>query len=196
MLPGRKSSLALLVVLALVPAVAGCGGEDEQTADKTAQETPEGSHREGLFVEIGELGYNVYITRELNLRDVEDKAYYQGSEAPPGSAHYGVFIRVCNETDEPHAAAADFRIRDTQGGEYEPVELSEDNVFAYVPGEVPAKACIPRDGSAAANGPTGGALLLFELPNEATENRPLELEIRGPQGEAAEQPQGSIELDI
>ena len=52
--------------------------------------------REGLPEEVGKIDYNVYITRELNTSDVEDLGYYQGPEAPPGFALYGVFMVACN----------------------------------------------------------------------------------------------------
>jgi hypothetical protein len=181
----RLTSAALACALALVPAVAaGCGQEHET----------EEPRREGLFVPLAGLHYNVYITRQLNLRDAEDRDYYRGPDAPAGETYYGVFINVCNEEDgETRPAARSFRVKDTQGNEFEPVELPEENVFAYRPGPIEPGACIPTLGSAAANGPTGGSLLVFRLPVEASENRPLELEIRPPAGggEIAK-----IELDI
>jgi len=39
--------------------------------------------------------------------------------------------------------------------------------------------CIPEEGSVAQLGPTAGSMLLFRLPLENTEYRPLELEIQG-----------------
>ena len=44
--------------------------------------------------------------------------------------------------------------------------------------------CIPEAGSVAQLGPTAGSMLLFRLPLENTENRPLELEIEGPERRA------------
>jgi hypothetical protein len=184
-------------LLVLAPLAAGCGGEDESSADKSAQESPQSAEREGLFVDIGGLDYNVYLTRELNVRDVEDRAYFGGPEAPRGQALYGVFIRVCNDGDQTRPSASDFKIRDTQGAEYEPVDLPGDNAFAYHPGRVQPKDCIPQAGSVAALGPTGGAMILFQLPLAATENRPLELEIKAPLDVATgTQATRAIELDI
>ena len=51
--------------------------------------------------------------------------------------------------------------------------------------------CIPEAGSVAQLGPTAGSMLLFKLPLENTENRPLELEIEGEGDEAL-----TFELDI
>jgi hypothetical protein len=182
----RLTTAALVCALALVPAVvAGCGQDHDLDEPR----------REGLFVDLAGLQYNVYITRQLNIADTEDAGYYKGPDAPPGEAYYGVFINVCNERkdSETRPAARSFRVRDTQGNEFEPVDLERDNVFAYQPAPVPPGECIPRLGSPAASAPTAGALVLFRLPNEAAENRPLELEIRPPAGggEVAR-----IELDI
>jgi hypothetical protein len=137
--------------------------------------------REGLAEPLGGLTYNVYITRQLNLRDPEDRGYFQGPDPGRQFGYYGVFIEVCNESEtEAHAAASDFKIVDTQGNEYLPVKLPQENLFAYRPRSVPPNQCIPQTGSTADTAPTGGALLLFKLSTQTVENRPLELEIRRP----------------
>jgi hypothetical protein len=136
--------------------------------------------REGLAEPLGGLTYNVYITRQLNLRDPEDRGYFQGPDPGRQFGYYGVFIEVCNDSEESRSAAADFKIVDTQGNEYLPIELPEQNLFAYRPRSVPPNECIPETGSTADTAPTGGALLLFKLSTQTVENRPLELEIRRP----------------
>lgn len=190
------AALALALVLA-AGVLAGCG-DDEGTAGESADpaaEEEEEVFREGLAEPLGGLQYNVFITRQLNLNLPEDMAYYDGPPAPAGSALYGVFLEVCNDDDEgeAHRSADTFLIRDTQGNEFEPIELEETNPFAYQAGVVEAGQCIPRRGSIPQLGPTGGALLLFELPQEATENRPLELEVVG---DGAERETLAFELDI
>ena len=62
--------------------------------------------------------------------------------------------------------------------------LNPTNPFAYHGGPVPADNCMPARGSLAQQGPTSGAMLLFNLPLAATENRPLQLHIRGQQDQA------------
>ena len=167
------------------------------TACRAQEEQIEEPHREGLNIPLAGLTFNLFITRQLNLRDPEDKDYFAGPEAPPGRTYYGVFLRVCNEESVPAQAAQSFRIRDTQGGEYEPIELPSTNVFAYRPRQVAPEECIPKAGSLASFGPTGGAMLLFELPLTAGENRPLILEITGPGRDEHGEPQvAEIELDI
>lgn len=181
----RRAALTIAAA-ALALGAAGCSKEHKEPS------------REGLAVDVGGLDYNVYITRQLNLRDPEDRGYYNGPEPPPGSSFFGVFLQVCNTSEDgpARAAAEDFKVVDTQGEEFEPVEVPEDNAFAYHPRELGPQSCIPEAGSLAASSPTAGSLLIFELTNAAAENRPLELEIEGPLGGGEGEPRAVIELDI
>ena len=95
----------------------------------------------------------------------------------PGNALYGVFIKACNPGDEPRRTATSFTVEDNQGNEFEPIELPENNAFAYRARELGKDDCIPEDGSVAQLGPTAGSMLLFQFPLDTTENRPLELVI-------------------
>jgi hypothetical protein len=56
--------------------------------------------REGLAVRVGGIEYTVYITRELNPALPDDSGYWQGEEAKPGFALYGVFLQACNRSDD------------------------------------------------------------------------------------------------
>ena len=78
----------------------------------------------------------------------------------------------------------------------EPEGLSADNPFAYQGGVVPPENCEPKRGSLAQQGPTSGAMLLFELPLTATENRPLELHIEGDFDAAGKPSEARVVLDI
>lgn len=181
----------LLTAIALF--AAGCGKEEH---------AGQGKHepvREGLDVEVAGIEYNVFITRQLNLKDANDRDLYQGPEPKKDFALYGVFLKACNVTDEPREAAEEFEIEDTQGNAFEPREEPEPekgeesgprNPFAYHAEEIQPGDCIPAEGSAADRGTTGGAMILFELPLPVTENRPLEFIIR--QGGR----RGTVELDI
>ena len=193
--------LQLLIACALLASFAGCGDKGEDL-DPT---------REGIAADLGGLDYNVYITRQLNPKDIGDRDYYNGpeqseeclGEEPEGpilapeerpqrcpTSLFGVFIQVCNETSdadftparEPSAVegkefAGDFEIEDSQGNKFEPIALPVSNVFAYRAKPLKKGNCIPADGSAAANAPTAGSLLVFRIPVAATENRPLELSV-------------------
>jgi hypothetical protein len=187
----RPTSAALAVSLfAALAVLAGCENTRENDAG-----------REGLPEEIGHLEYNVYITRQLNLRDVEDSGYYKGPEAPPGFALFGVFLQACNpneDVDAPHwLAAGRFEIEDTQGNKFTPRPIPADNIWAYRPRPLKQNACIPERGSLAAAGPTSGSLLVFQLPLESLENRPLNLIITSPPiGPEQERESGRVELDV
>jgi hypothetical protein len=156
---------------------------------------PNGAAREGLYEDVAGLDYNVFITRELNLRDAEDRDYYRGPEAPPGFALYGVFIQVCNHGHGFKFPDTRFTVEDNQGNRYSPLPLPKENIFAYRARRLSTGACLPEPGSAAASGPTGGALLLFKFPITSLENRPLELKIEAPPGAKAPR-EKTIELDI
>ena len=186
---GLRRLLLALVCAAFAASLSGCflEPEEEEGAAK----------REGLAVRVDGLDYTVFITRELNPALADDRGYWQGPEAKPGFALYGVFMQVCNRSDDDddledatYDATDDFVVVDTQGNEYEPLETDEENVFQYHAGPVEPGQCIPQVGSLAQQGPTGGAMLPFEFPLEAGENRPLELEIKSGGEEAL------VELDL
>ena len=133
--------------------------------------------REGLAFELDGITYNVFITRQLNLKIPPDEAYFDGPEPKKGEAYYGIFLEACNVEKEPRRTASSFTVQDNQGNEFEPTELEEDNAFAFKQEVLAPEECVPHSGSVADQGPTGGSLLLFKLPISVSENRPLELEI-------------------
>jgi hypothetical protein len=181
-MPRRVSML--LCLAALVPTAAACGNADEHPGvDEPA--------REGLALELDGVAYNVFITRQLNTRIPPDDAYVEeGTEPEEGETLYGVFLQACNRSGETQQTVDSFTIVDNQGNEFEPEELPEDNHFAYHARELLNNECIPEAGSVAQLGPSAGSMLLFRLPLENTEYRPLELEL----GEGDEQL--TFELDI
>ena len=164
-------------------AIAGCGPDEEERLHEPI--------REGLSAPVDGLDYTVFITRQLNLRDPEDKGYYAGKEAAPGRALYAVFVEACNDGDKPIASTREFEIHDAQGEEFFPKVLPASNPYAYKAGMVAPKNCNPARGSLPQQGPASGAMLLFDLPLEAAENRPLELIVTGRGGTEA-----TFELDI
>jgi hypothetical protein len=170
---------ALLGVVAAAAAVSGCGSEEE------------GSAVEGQPIELGELTYNVQLSRFLNIDDTEDRFYLSGRKhLPPEKNYFGIFVQIKNSADEPQPVPADFRIDDTQGNRYSPVKTGSD--FALnLGGEIPAKGSAPVPDSPARSGPTEGALILFVVDRDITENRPLNLVVPGAGGQHAE-----IKLDI
>ena len=184
----RLRSAVLACVLAAAAAVAGgCQRESEEGE----------AIREGLSAEAAGVKYNVFITRQINQHLASDRHFYRGPEPRSGFTYYGVFIKVCNETEgfKRPIEYDEFHVKDSQGNEYEPIELEADNAFAYRARNLSQEACVPESGSAPATGPTGGALLLFEFPVQTLENRPLELEIEDVD-EKGRVEKKAIELDL
>jgi hypothetical protein len=185
-LPSRRTGALACLLISLV-ALTGCKNTRENDAG-----------REGLPQEIGHIEYNVFITRELNLRDIEDRGYYQGAEAPPGFALYGVFLQACNPHSGPGphwTTASNFQIEDTQGNTFRPLPPA-NNIWAYKARPLRSQNCIPAKGSLTAAGPTNGSLLIFKLPLTSLENRPLDLRITAPPTASGERDSKLIELDI
>ena len=179
-MPRNTSKFALVLALIGALLVGACGNEGDGL-----------SAVEGEPLELGELSYNVQITRLLNQAAIDDSEYLRGMpRAPKGTAYLAVFIRVDNEGTEPTRIPATFPIKTTRDQVFEPIETN--NPFALPLGaEVPAGGQFPTVDSAAFSGPIKGSMLLYLVDEAATENRPLELDIPGPGGET-----GVIELDI
>ena len=66
---------------------------------------------------------------------------------------------------------------DTEENEFRPVPLADTNVFAFRPTPLGPDEVKPKPDTAAASGPIQGSLILFRLPIESLQNRPLRLEI-------------------
>jgi hypothetical protein len=180
--PNRRSLLplfALLSLLALGFGVSACGysSDSKQT-------------NEGEPLELGELEYNVTFSRYLNPNDTEDAAYLVGQEeAPKGETYFGVFFEVQNKSDEPQQLPSTVTITDADEQEYE--VLASESIFALpFEGTVEAEEQVPVLDSPAQQGPIEGAVAIFLLPEEASENRPLTLHIEG-----AEE-KGEVTLDL
>ena len=182
----------LAVGLALVAAlgVAGCGNKEDEVLEALT---------EGPYIDIGEVKYQVQMSRELNPYDIEDQAYLRGlpagTEKPgPDEVFFGVWMRAQNVGEEAAPAVRDWEIIDTQEKIYRPVPLDPAiNVFAYYPREIPSQELIPAIGSPASSGPIQGALLLFRLSLESYQNRPLQLRFQSPTEPGTE---GIIDLDL
>jgi hypothetical protein len=175
-------ALALgLLVIGL--ALASCGEESGGT---------EGN--EGEPVVLGDVSYNVGLTRFLNPDDTEDREYLVGQPpAPDGTYYLGVFIVVSNESDESKPTAGDYTVVDTLDNKYRP--LSSDSPFALrigtpVEPDGQLEGQLPVLDSTAQTGPNQGALLIFRVNDDVSDNRPLMLEIGSDAGD------GEILLDI
>jgi hypothetical protein len=133
----------------------------------------------------------VLFSRFLNPNDTEDAAYLEGQPPPnPGSIYFGIFAQVENhDSEEPAALPETFTVVDADDQEFEAIE--SESLFALPLGaELAPKGELPVPDSVAAVGPIEGSLLLFEITDSSTENRPLTLIIEGEEGPA------EVELDL
>jgi hypothetical protein len=180
--------LGLLVALATL-AVSGCGYEK-----KTIAET------EGVYLDLGELKYQVQISRQVNPTDPQDFEFFRG--LPPGMSTrlpadeiwFGVFMRVENPTDQPQRMADQFEIEDTTEAKYQPVALDQKtNPLVYRPGfNLPAISVFPIRDTLGDQSFAQGGLLLFKLKTSVNQNRPLVLRISNTQGSF----NGEVDLDF
>jgi hypothetical protein len=172
--------LLVLAALALAAALlAGCGvGESKSVS-------------EGEPVQLGELQYNILFTRFLNPDDVEDQGYLVGQPAPgPDKLYMGVFVEILNKSKESSLTVpSNWYVIDTQKNTYDPLPTSSPYALA-LGGKIGPEDQAPALDSTPQVGPIGGALVLFSIPDSATQDRPLKLVIPGANGPA------KIQLDI
>lgn len=182
----RKGALALAAIALAVSAslgMAACGEE----------EFAETHVVEGEPIELGDLRFNVQLTRFLNPNDPEDADYLEGQQVPPprGTIYLGIFMEAENEGDDDAVlpSTLEMEVLDTTDAGYDPLET--ESVFGFPFGETlrPGEE-VPLPDSAAASGPIQGSVVIFLVDQEVSENRPLELEI------LADGAKGTIELDI
>ena len=176
----RRLAIAGLLAALAAGTLGACGADEGDLSVK-----------EGEPVELGELSYNVQLTRFLNPDDTEDAGYLVGQ--PPlerGTNYLGVFLTIENRSDDEAVASADkYTVLDTLDTRYEPI-ASKSPYALDVGATVPPSGDLPVTDSTAASGPIEGSLLIFRVDDSATEDRPLELEIPSDSGTAR------VELDI
>ncbi len=171
--------LAALALAALAIFVSACGYSSD-SKDVV----------EGEVVKLGELKYQVIFSRFLNPNDNEDSAYLVGQ--PPlakGSSYFGVFLEVQNKSEKTQKLAETFTIKDADEQTFD--AIPSESLYAFpVGGELESQEPIPAPDSTPQQGPIEGSLVLFDLPADASENRPLTLYIDGPEGPA------EVKLDL
>jgi hypothetical protein len=172
--------LAALALAALVVSVSACGYVSHEK-----------DVVEGEPVKLGDLHYNVIFSRYLNPNDNEDSAYLVGQPPPaPETTYFGVFFEVQNETEESKPLPDKFTITDSDHEVFE--SLDSESLYAFpLGGEVEEHEQIPILDSTPEQGAIEGSVVLFLLPDDASQNRPLILEIHSPDGES-----GEVTLDL
>ncbi len=178
--PRLPAILVVLAACAVAALGAGCGSSEEPS-----------SVAEGAPLHLGDMEYNVVITRYLNPNDTEDSPYLQGAPKLPVDDYYlGVFMQIKNTGSEAQTLPTNMKVVDTDGHQFSPAPL--DNDFSLDLGsEVQPQAVVPNPESAAANGPIQGSMALFLINSASVESRPLQLVIPGAGGEP-----GEIQLDL
>ena len=173
----QRRLFILLAAVLVTGGLSACGNHLDENASVLRAET------EGLYLDVGELKYQVQVSRALNPYDLQDKPLLTGvpadqRELASDEVWFAVFLRVQNETSEEQLPAANIEIIDTQEEVFDPIELRLTNVFAYRENDaIPPKAIMPLPDTPAFDLPARGALLLFKMKNATLDNRPLELKI-------------------
>lgn len=168
------SRLLLLIVLACATlGLAACGGDKKETVNV--------GESEAVYVTLGQLQYQVQLSRQLDRYSPGDRDLLKGVPAAdrklaPDEIWFGVWFRAQNGTDATRPTADEFRIKDTTGREFKPIALDASSPFAYRSVSLPAGAVYPLPGSASGQSPTTGGFLLFRMPVSALDFRPLEFE--------------------
>jgi hypothetical protein len=150
------------------------------------------------YVQVGQLNYQVQVSRELNPWSDEDKFYLQGFTSaqlalPPTDEWFGVSLQVYNWSKQAATPSDDFFITDTLGDHYTPLSNPTPNAYTYVPTSIPPGGQLPAIDSDAFAGWSQGELLIFRIPYTSLVNRPFVLHIVNP---ANTTQQSRIELDV
>src|SRR5438067_2229992 len=161
------ASAGLVAALCLAILLSGCNTNPEATTNVS----------EGEGMQLGELLYNVQITRYLNPADAEDRAYVAGQPPlRPNQYYLGVFMQIQNKSSSAQPLPSNFRVVDTVGTRFKPVPSK--SLFALkLGGNVAGNGVVPAPETTAANGPIQGSMVLFRINSAAIQDRPLTLDI-------------------
>jgi hypothetical protein len=172
MTTSRAGLLTKTVCLALVSVTmvfgTACGNREERT-----------SGDEGELVHVGDVVYQVQLTRLLNPHQRPDDSYIRGQPTLPADEQYlAVFLRIENEGKESYSPPRDMRVVDTEGNQYLPLDASQTGFGLDFGEAIPPGKSAPPPNSPAAQGPASASLLLFRVKvQSATENLPVKLEV-------------------
>ena len=171
--------LAALVLALLAIGVSACGSGDPSEVE------------EGEVVKIGGLKYTVIFSRYLNEHDAEDAAYLAGEKPPQEENNYfGVFLLVENTSHETRGVVNELWITDSENKKFEAVPAKNEFAFPFG-GEIEENEQLPVIDSAAQQDAIEGSVVIFELPEAVSANRPLLLHIPGAGKET-----GIVKLDL
>lgn len=176
MRPTPTKALTACAALAAALALGACGNNVSSIR---------GGETEGVYLTVGQLKYQVELSRQLNPRAIPEDSSFVADVAPaearlaPDELWFAVFVRVENDTKHPVRPATDYTITDTEGNVFRPVSIGAGNPFRYMDIPVPRHGVLPNPaGIAGQLGSINGMMLLFKLKRDTLDNRPLVLTIR------------------
>lgn len=169
----RDVRLPAVVAVVAVLMLYGCGREDP--ADNAVEA------REQNTAELAGVAYRVSLFRELNVSSPPDDAVWEGSPPERGTGLYLLVLRACAAADGTARASDRIHLEDAFGKRFAPRFRETTDAFAYTPTTLEPGECLPAADTAAEE-TFGGAALVFEVPFESTDARPLVLQIGSPEG--------------
>jgi len=178
-----RCAVGIFAALLVALAVWGCGGDER--ADNAVEA------REGNQVELGGVRYRVVVFRQLNPFATPGDALWRGDPPRAGAGLYLVSLHACGVADGPARATDEVHLEDAFGQRFEPRSAGTADAYEYEPRKLEPGECLPREDSAAEE-TFGGAALVFALPFEAIEERPIVLELGHPAGDD----EARVQLDV
>ena len=180
----RIAGLAPLLLIAIFAlSLVGCNKDIETIEAK-----------EGGRIKLDNLFYQVQLSRMLNPKDTEDRYYLLDQPTPAkGEAYFGVFMRVDNEDNPTRLmpiGIKNMKIKNASDDVFTPIPVKGAG-WAYEPVPLGKGAFLPVQDTPAGIGPIRGGLILFKIPYDGLDSRPLKLYIKSPSGKI-----GQITLDV
>jgi len=179
----RRAAAGALVAAALL--LAGCGTT-----------TPDRDAPAGNIVTQSGVAYSVQTSRELDLREPDDRALLgelAGSKAldSPGTTPVVVFLQARGDGAGPRRAVARPQLVSAFGEVFLPLPLAANDPFAYHGGLLAPAQEIPNPESPAGEIPADGAALIYRVPlGTYTTDRPFTLRFGSSARDA------SVQLDL
>lgn len=157
-----------LAVILLACLLAACGDEREDNAVDAREEN---------VVRVDDLTYRAVLFRQLNPHVASDSSLVETAAPEADEGLYAAFVHVCNYSDEPQQATGQIVLEDAFGQVFRPLRSGVDPELTYRARTLAPGVCIPAEGSPA-NESFNGAALVYEVPFDAVQERPMVLEIR------------------
>ena len=127
-------------------------------------------------VRLGGIQYRVVRFRELNPSIAPDRSILDGPPPSDGKGYYAAFVTACNASSRTRTPTSRIHLEDAFGQRFPALAAASDSVFAYRPRPLEPGRCLLAEDSAASR-TVDGAAIVFEVPYDAAQERPLIVEI-------------------